>query len=45
MTLIKKQLPDKEKMTFETVFGLVIIVIVMALIAIFFPMLIAPHLK
>ncbi len=45
MTLIKKEIPDKKKMTFETVFGIVVVVIVMALIAIFFPMLVMPLIK
>jgi hypothetical protein len=45
MTLIKKQLPDKKSGTFDVVFGIAIVVIVLALVAIFCPMLIMPFLR
>lgn len=46
MTLIKKPYDnEKNKATFDTMMGITIIVIVLVLVAIFFPLLIIPFLK
>lgn len=45
MTLIKKPMEEKKKITFETLFGVLIVIIVLAAVALFFPMLIYPLLK
>jgi preprotein translocase subunit Sec61beta len=45
MTLIKKMMPEKKKIDPDVLVGFGIVLLVLILVAIFFPMLIMPLLK